>query len=157
MPLDTRTPEGVYATKGNIVAPTVDAAGPRAKFDSLPEIVTKRISDAATGASGLVTDDATGQTADTGPLGAGTYRYFLKARHPSTAAANRSVILEHRNAANSATVRTLKTLLADGPLGRAQTDEGTVTLVDAERIRVITGSDATNANILLELRVERLP
>lgn len=156
--IDTRSREATYATKPNIVPQTPDEGGLREVgsgvlgTDNVETDFSAAVKDAATGASGLITDDTTGQVADTGPLPAGTYEVYVKVRHPSTAAANRSVIVEHRNAANAATLRTLQTFLADGPTGATRTGKYTgVVLAAGERIRCITGTDATNANISVEL------
>lgn len=154
--VDTRSPEAVHATKGNIVPDTYHVQ-PGISRDE-PEFSRKYVArDASIGASALVTDDTTGETLDTGPLAAGTYEVFLKARHPSTAAANRQLLVQHRNAANAATVRTLATHNADGPTGgTAVYGPVTVTVAAGERVRVVSGSDATNANVVAELRVTRV-
>lgn len=162
--IDTRSADATYATKGNIVPQLLGEGGGRATggtgvlgTSDVDGTYSFAINDAATGASGVLTDDTTAQTADTAPLPAGTYEVWVKVRHPSTAAANRSVIVQHRNAANNATQRTLETFLADGPTGAVRYGKYTgVVLAAGERIRLVTGTDATNANIYAELSVTKV-
>lgn len=157
--VDTRSPEGVIATKGNIVSGDYVEAQygpgiPRDEFEFSRKYVAR---DASVGASAVVTDDTSGEPLDTGNLQAGTYEVFLKVRHPSTAAANRSIIVQHRNAADNATSRTLVTHLADGPTGATKVyGPFRVAIAAGESIRVVTGTDATNANVTAELRVTRV-
>jgi hypothetical protein len=162
--VDSRNPEAAYATKGNIVAPTTAEGGPSTLGGS--GVLTRSnieseyhyaINDASAGASALLTDDTTGQTADTGNLAAGTYDVFVKVRHPSTASANRSLVVAHRNAADNGNTRILETFLADGPTGAIRTGKYTgVQVAVGESFRIHTGSDATNANVYAELHVQRV-
>jgi len=152
--LDTRQ-GGVIATRDNIVPN--DSAQGVALVDQ--PILYVEGTDAATGASAVVTVDtapAAGSTlvGDTGQLPVGEYAYYFEVTHPSAAAANREVQLQHRDSGNAANIGVFATFAAGS--GK-RTKRGKFTVETAnERLRVLTGTDATNANIAIKLFVWRV-
>ena len=82
---------------------------------------------------------------DTGDLPAGTYDVYAKLQEVDAAAANRGLILEHRNAADNATLATLGGALAN-PSFEVYAEVCTRVVVAAgESIRIIQGSAAASA------------
>lgn len=81
--------------------------------------------------------------ADTGALGAGEYRLEIELSAEAVAAAGKGLRVEHRNAANGATVNTL-----GGVPGGASRDilVTRVTLAASERVRVVVGAVAFAAS-----------
>jgi len=155
--VDARGPQGVLATKGNIVAQT-EYGNPVALLGENPDFYAGG-TDASTGASAVVTadgpiDQGGVPTGDSGAVAAaGNYAIYAEVTHPSAAAANRQVLIQHRDAGNAATLETLKTVNAGGGLQRFQ---GVRYLRASERIRLLTGTDATNANIAFKLLLKNL-
>lgn len=155
-PVDTRHAGAVYATKENIV-PDDSAQGQRHAPASLVAYVEGV--DASTGASAVVTVDtsaAPGSTlaGDTGALPVGEYAYYLEVTHPSAAAANREVQLQHRDSGNAATIGSYGTFAA-GSGKRIKRGKFTVETAN-ERLRLLTGTDATNTNIAVKLLVWKI-
>ena len=69
----------------------------------------RRTLDHLTGASAVVTVDvpvagSPAVDADTGALAVGEYAYYLEVTHPSAAAANREVQIQHRDSGNAANI-----------------------------------------------------
>lgn len=154
--LDTRA-GGVLATRDNIVPN--DSAQGVAALDFANLVTYVEGTDAATGASGVVTVDtsqAAGSTptGDTGQLGVGEYGYYFESTHPSAAAANREVQLQHRDSGNAANIGVFATFAA-GSGKRIKRGKFTVETAN-ERLRVVTGTDATNANIAVKLLVWKI-
>lgn len=155
--LDTRNEGGVLGTRDNIV-PDDSAQGLRG---GTPQAVVAYVEgvDAATGASAVVTVDtgaAPGSTlaGDTGQLAVGEYAYYVEITHPSAAAANRQVLIQHRDSGNANTIGTRGTVNAGA--GK-QINRGKFTVETAnERLRLLTGTDATNANIAVKFLVWRV-
>lgn len=81
--------------------------------------------------------------ADTGVLAAGTYMIEYSCAAMDTLAVGKGMILEHRNAANSATLNTLGGCVAgESQFGNIQR----ITLAASERIRIIAGPAAGAAS-----------
>lgn len=157
--VDPRGPAAVLATKGNIVPETDSGYGnPAGLLGENPDFVAGG-TDAATGASGVLTgdtviDQGAVAAADSGAVAtAGNYAIYAEATHPSAAAANRQVLVQHRDAANAATLETLGTWPAGSGFRRFQ---GIRFLKASERVRLVTGTDATNANISFKLILKNL-
>ncbi len=156
--LDTRA-GGVIATRDNIV-PNDSAQGLSALQGALTPTTYLEGVDASTGASSVVTVDtnaapgSTGLAADTGQLGVGEYGYYIEVTHPSAAAANREVQIQHRDSTNAANIGLYATFLAGS--GK-RTKRGKFTVETAnERLRLLTGTDATNANIAVRMWVWKI-
>lgn len=158
-PVDTRHAGAVIATKDNIV-PDDTAQGQRgaAGVDGSTVLYVEG-TDAATGASGVVTVDtsqAPGSTAaaDTGALPVGEYAYYAEVTHPSAAAANREVQIQHRDSGNAANIGLYATFAA-GSGKRIKRGKFFVETAN-ERLRLVTGTDITNANIAVKLFVWKI-
>lgn len=156
--LDTRSAGAVIGTKDNIV-PDDSAQGRRGAAADDGLVLAVAGIDAATGASGVVTVDTsqeagTTTAADTGALAVGEYAYYLEVTHPSAAAANREVQLQHRDAANAANIGLYGTFAA-GSGKRVKRGKFIVETAN-ERLRAVTGTDITNANIAIKLYVWRV-
>lgn len=154
--VDPRGPGAVLASKGNIL-PQLDYGHPAALLGETPEVYAGG-TDAATGASSVVTADTVPITGaalsgDSGALAAGEYLVYCTVVHPSAAAANREVNIQLRDAANAATRETLATFAAGSGKRTLQTK---VRLSTNERIRLLTGTDATNVNIAFVLLIKKL-
>lgn len=152
--LETKNSTAVLATRDNIVPNDV---GGLAALGDNPAFYLEGV-DAATGASGVVTVDVpvAGSpvgAGDTGQLAAGEYGLYAEITHPSAAAANRQVLAQHRDAANGATLETLDTINAGA--GK-RIIRRKLTVRTNERIRFITGTDATNANIAIKVILTKL-
>jgi len=163
--LDTRSAPANLASRDNIVPQGSQAGDPanaaRAQYGIGKHThFTREGTDASVGASAVVTVDTApvgpdGVGAlDTGNLPAGEYAIWATLHHPGAAAAGRSLILEYRNAGDSATVETLLTALAGA--GK-RSWKGKRSLAQDESIRVISGTDITNTNVVASLTVTKLP
>ena len=91
--------------------------------------------------------------ADTGALAAGDYRIIANLGAHGVSAAGKSIVLEHRDAANATTVRQL----ARCPFGRGLTLQiDRVTIAANERIRAIGGSVAGGAGENASAQIEAI-
>lgn len=154
--VDPRGPAAVIASKGNIV-PQTDYGNPSALAGDNWDVYAAGV-DASTGASSVVTADTSipagaAASGDTGQLAAGEYAYYIEITHPSAAAANRQVIAQVRDAANAQTQRTIDSVLAGAGKRILQ---GRLQLDTNERIRLLTGTDATNTLISFLLLLKKL-
>jgi hypothetical protein len=154
--VDPRGPAAAYATKGNILVPT-DYGNPSVQTGENWDLIAGG-TDASTGASSVVTADSVpiagaALSGDSGALAAGEYAYYIEITHPSAAAANRQVLVQVRDAANAQTQRTIDSVLAGAGKRILQ---GKLQLDTNERIRLLTGTDATNANIAFLLLLRKL-
>jgi hypothetical protein len=75
--------------------------------------------------------------ADTGQLSAGNYEFVVNLSASDTVAVGKGLIVEHRNAANNATVVVLG---AVAPSGAVALHIPRITLAANERVRVIVGT-----------------
>lgn len=157
--LDNRQPLGVIATKGNIV-PDDSSGNALSKYlhGESAQFFVEGV-DASAAASAVVTVDvpAAGSgavAADSGAVAAdGEYAFYVEITHPSAAAANRRVIVQHRDAANAVTLENIAAVLAGA--GK-QIFTGKRQLRASERIRLLTGTDATNVNIAVKFLFQKL-
>lgn len=81
--------------------------------------------------------------ADTGALPAGRYNFIIRLAQADVIAAGVGLFIEHRNAANGATVKDLGGLTPGG--GGAEFEIDNYDLVANERVRVVGGSAASGA------------
>jgi hypothetical protein len=96
-----------------------------------PLTVANGAQSAAAAAAGTV-------VADTGPLAAGTYLVEVVAAVLGVATAGVGLVIEHRNAANSANISTLGGV--GGGSAALDTEINEVTVALNERIRVVVGA-----------------
>lgn len=89
---------------------------------------------------GTATAPAAGAVvADTGALTAGSYRLEVTAGFADTLAAGKGLLVEHRDAANTATVRTLAII----PAGVANSFEvARIVVAASERVRIVNAAIA---------------
>jgi hypothetical protein len=154
--VDPRGAQAALATKGNIL-PQTDYGNPQALLGENADYYAAGI-DASTGASAVVTADTSipggaAPIGDSGQLAAGEYAYYIEVLHPSAAAANRQVLVQVRDAANAQTQRTIATVNAGAGTQKLQ---GRLQLDTNERVRLLTGSDATNTLIAFVLLLKKL-
>jgi hypothetical protein len=90
-----------------------------------------------------VTPGAAAVICDTGALSAGEYDFYFAMSESDTAAAGKGLIVEHRNAANSATLQTLGGCPAGDSSAFSLQGYG---VGDQERIRVVQGGVAGAAS-----------
>lgn len=109
-----------------------------------------------TAVSGLaIAPGAAGVVADTGPLAAGTYLLELNLAASALAAAGKHIQVEHRNAANAATINTLAGC-AGGQMFSSIV--GRIVIAANERIRAVIGAVAFAASegAIASIRAYRL-
>lgn len=97
------------------------------------------------GSGSSAAPSASAVIADTGALAAGTYLIEFQLAAMDTLAVGKGMVIEHRNAANSATLNQLGGCVAGG------SESGTImrlTVAINERVRVIAGSAAGAASSL---------
>lgn len=133
--VETTTTEDAYASKPNIVLDdSVQGTNPRIRrFEATV---------AAPGASGVVLD--------TGNLLAGEYKVDCRFAYQGTAATGKELIVQHRDAADAATVDTLGTVEARADVGQGVAKADRITVATDESIRVVNGATAGGAGSIAE-------
>ena len=81
--------------------------------------------------------------ADTGALAAGTYDFYITLAASDTVAVGKGLVVEHRNAANGATLQNLGAIPAGG---QVVIELRSYVIAASERIRVIAGTAAGAAS-----------
>lgn len=137
MSVDSRTPEGVLTTKGNIVSDTVWPS----QYEARGRTPRRRITNV--GANVVL--------GDSGDLVAGTYRVRWALVFNDLPATNKGLILQHRDAADAATVEQLAYCPAD-TRGYAR-GETLISVAANESVRLISDSAAGAASSVAEVEL----